>query len=153
MKLDLSDIPEDGLEVSIEEPPAVLGLDDPTVRLLEPVTVRLRVRIVGRDVLADGELRVKVSVLCCRCAQFFDTSVQDTGFECVRALPEEAVSVDLTSDIRESILLAFPSYPVCRKDCRGLCAQCGIDLNREQCGCGSPDDLRWGALDDWEAKR
>ncbi|MFH1475453.1 MAG: DUF177 domain-containing protein, partial [Chloroflexota bacterium] len=37
--------------------------------------------------------------------------------------------LDLEPLAREAILLAAPIAPVCRPDCRGLCAECGIDLN------------------------
>ncbi len=56
-------------------------------------------------------------------------------------------SVDLTEDIREAIILAFPGYPVCRPDCKGLCSRCGKNLNRGACGCAPPEDNRWVALE------
>ncbi len=43
--------------------------------------------------------------------------------------------VDITDLVRESILLAEPLKPICSKDCRGLCAECGINLNLETCSC------------------
>jgi uncharacterized protein len=33
------------------------------------------------------------------------------------------------------LLLSLPTRPLCREDCRGLCPHCGINLNRESCGC------------------
>lgn len=37
--------------------------------------------------------------------------------------------------MREQVLLALPMSAVCREDCKGLCAQCGQNLNEKQCGC------------------
>jgi len=37
--------------------------------------------------------------------------------------------LDLEPLAREAIQLAAPIAPVCRPDCRGLCAECGVDLN------------------------
>lgn len=59
----------------------------------------------------------------------------------------DADSVDLTDDMREAIILAFPRYPVCRPECRGLCGRCGKNLNIEACTCTPLDDNRWTALD------
>ena len=49
---------------------------------------------------------------------------------------------------REAVLLELPQAPLCRDDCRGLCATCGADLNEGPCGCVPEDrDARWAALD------
>ncbi len=37
--------------------------------------------------------------------------------------------LDLEPLVREAIQLAAPIAPVCRPDCRGLCPECGGDLN------------------------
>jgi uncharacterized protein len=60
----------------------------------------------------------------------------------------DGVNIDLTEAIREAAILAVPPNPLCREDCRGLCAGCGADLNNEPCRCSAPaPDARWAALD------
>ena len=34
-----------------------------------------------------------------------------------------------------SVLLALPMKVICQSDCRGLCANCGANLNHEECRC------------------
>jgi two-component system sensor histidine kinase PilS (NtrC family) len=41
----------------------------------------------------------------------------------------------LTEDVREDILLAFPARNLCSGGCRGLCSECGQNLNVRECGC------------------
>ncbi|TLY38179.1 MAG: DUF177 domain-containing protein [Nitrospirae bacterium] len=48
--------------------------------------------------------------------------------------------------VRQEALLAMPLTPQCREDCRGLCPQCGQDLNAESCACGPPPDPRLSVL-------
>jgi uncharacterized protein len=43
--------------------------------------------------------------------------------------------IDLAPLIAEQVILALPTRPLCSEDCRGLCEQCGINLNREACDC------------------
>lgn len=43
--------------------------------------------------------------------------------------------LDLGHLVREQFYLAIPMQPLCREACRGLCPQCGINLNTETCGC------------------
>ncbi|MEO0161284.1 MAG: DUF177 domain-containing protein [candidate division WOR-3 bacterium] len=46
--------------------------------------------------------------------------------------------IDLSIGIRESIVLAIPSAPLCSQDCKGLCPICGTNLNNEKCNCKIP---------------
>ena len=56
--------------------------------------------------------------------------------------------LDLQEMIKDQVLLELPLAPLCKGDCKGLCATCGKDLNLGPCGCGStPVDLGWSALD------
>jgi len=43
--------------------------------------------------------------------------------------------VDLSPIVREQIILALPTRPLCREECRGLCPQCGANRNEGDCGC------------------
>ncbi len=43
--------------------------------------------------------------------------------------------VDVSALAREALVLAMPDRVLCSATCRGLCAQCGKDLNRGSCGC------------------
>lgn len=67
-------------------------------------------------------------------------------------LPPNAMEVDLRPAVREELVLAVPAYVLCREDCRGLCPQCGKDLNAGPCGCDPTPDLRWQALADLKTK-
>ncbi len=44
-------------------------------------------------------------------------------------------TLDISDQVRESILLLLPRKPLCREDCLGLCPVCGADLNEGKCGC------------------
>ncbi|HXQ28058.1 MAG TPA: YceD family protein [Gemmatimonadales bacterium] len=60
-------------------------------------------------------------------------------------LAANATAIDLAPAIREELILAIPAYVVCREDCRGLCPQCGHDLNTGPCGC-TPVTTSWRPL-------
>ena len=60
--------------------------------------------------------------------------------------------IDLAPVLREQLLLALPSYPVCQEGCKGLCSVCGANLNERDCGCDRHvPDPRWAGLE--EAKQ
>ena len=61
-------------------------------------------------------------------------------------LPGQTV-IDMADDVRQTVLLSFPLKNVCREDCRGLCSQCGKNLNEGSCDCREPlVDGRWDKL-------
>lgn len=61
--------------------------------------------------------------------------------------------LDLSEVLRQYILTSEPLKALCRQDCRGLCPECGVDLNEGACMCDeAPADPRWGALTDLLAR-
>lgn len=55
--------------------------------------------------------------------------------------------IDVDDLAREQLLLSLPVQLLCDANCRGLCAQCGADLNASQCACETTEhDPRWDAL-------
>ena len=55
--------------------------------------------------------------------------------------------LDLVELMREQFVLALPMKPLCAEDCRGLCPECGTNLNKGQCGCTPRwEDPRLAAL-------
>jgi uncharacterized protein len=56
-------------------------------------------------------------------------------------------TISLAPIAEERVQMALPMKPLCRPDCKGLCAECGKDLNQGPCGCAhEPVDPRWEAL-------
>ena len=43
--------------------------------------------------------------------------------------------IDLGQLVVEQLLLAVPMKPLCRESCRGLCPDCGTNLNTATCSC------------------
>jgi uncharacterized metal-binding protein YceD (DUF177 family) len=60
--------------------------------------------------------------------------------------PFDGEVIDVEPLLREQFVLAVPYAPLCREDCKGLCPQCGIDLNSGTCACEKPIDPRLAAL-------
>lgn len=57
--------------------------------------------------------------------------------------------LDVSAWAREEVGLLFPTRVLCRKDCRGLCGECGVNLNdHPDHAHEKPVDTRWDALKD-----
>ena len=133
------------------------GLD---FRFSGPVHLDLEAQQVLRDVLVQGTVKAVVDHDCRRCLEpvsvsveepvsmFFQAGVPEEQAEAeeVYPLPERA-DLDLGPAVREQVALAVPQFALCREDCRGLCPQCGSNLNEGDCGCVVEEvDDRWAAL-------
>jgi uncharacterized protein len=55
--------------------------------------------------------------------------------------------LDLTEVLRQCVITDTPMKPLCQPECRGLCRECGANLNRETCRCSAAQrDPRWESL-------
>ena len=148
MKIWISRIPEEGSHYDGDDPGAILELEnDPFTKVAGDVHYALDAQHVSDELIVRGTLSAEMDLKCARCSDFFSTTVVDSGF--LRAYPasKETDSVDITEDMREDFLLHIPGFPVCSEECKGLCAQCGANLNKGVCACTSEDRPNpWSAL-------
>lgn len=138
----------------------VLGLEKPSI-FREPINVKVNLQKFQQNLVVDITLKTVAHFSCDRCLTEFskelnakdritftmdETLLHDTRDD-IRELGPNDVELDLTSDIREILLLAIPVKVVCREDCVGICANCGANLNFEKCNCQKTSvDPRWDAL-------
>lgn len=147
MIIKISDVPTYGITYDGEDPASVMDLDNEAdLRPDGPLEYHLHAQYVSDRLIVRGTLVLPVSFRCSRCAEFFSRRVREPDFEFVKEAARSE-SVDLTADMREAMILAFPHYPMCKNDCRGLCALCGSNLNRKKCGCRPREQTAWAALD------
>ena len=138
-----------------EEPATILELPQETqFQVIGDVRYALTAQRFDADLLVRGILEMDVRGRCARCGEECNRTIQEGAFACSYPLSAANELIDLTADIREAILLAFPMTFVCSQACRGLCVQCGANLNKAACACGkSRQTLPWGVLDQLKLER
>lgn len=159
----LREIPAgEGLRLDVD---VDLAADAPTAKL--ELRAEVAVTKSNDQVLARGTLRGSAVLVCSRCAGdttvviespfqilFVPTPAEDATDEEVELTEDQmdiasydGEEIDLTETLREELLLALPYAPLCREDCKGLCATCGKELNDGPCTC-TPQPVvdRWAAL-------
>ena len=152
MKVMIARIPFGGSDLVGEDPGSILELeDDLFTNVNSPVRYDLFAQHVSNELVVRGTLSVDLEVKCARCSSFFSTTVSDSDFLRAYSASKDAESVDITADMREDLLLHIPSFLVCEESCKGLCAQCGADLNNGSCSCESDERPNpWSSLDNLE---
>src|SRR5215475_12169135 len=148
MIIRVSELEEQGLRI---DEAGALGsaFTDPSWRL---DSVALEVEADGVEVFVRGRLAATVPLTCSRCVEAFAGRVAaDLD---VRLLPRPAAAdsvelgaddldvdfydndeLDLSRVVENETTLALPMKPLCRPDCRGLCAVCGANRNVVTCAC------------------
>lgn len=121
------------------------------------VDVELRLEAVHEGILVTGEAHAELVGECSRCLdpiqdgitvdlqELFLAAAPEGGSDEERLVVQE--TVDLEPVLRDAVVTALPFQPVCRPDCQGLCADCGIRL--EDAGedhVHEQLDPRWAAL-------
>jgi uncharacterized protein len=125
-----------------------------------------------QDIRLQGELSASLEIACARCLAPVVQNVErefdllyrpqgtDAGQEELSFSGAEAeigyyqgAGLLLEDALREQVLLAVPLKAICREDCKGLCPQCGADLNLAPCSCPvAVGDPRWSALKEFRSK-
>jgi DUF177 domain-containing protein len=140
------------------QPPAFDPQDD-GYRVASPVEVSMDVERAGAGAFrVQGRAVTRLMLECGRCLDEMEVPV-DARFE-LRYVPQEQNqgepereiaeddlttayyregALDVIEMLREQFQLALPMKPLCAESCRGLCPECGANLNRANCEC----DPKW----------
>ncbi len=157
LKINVINIPEEGLKYVLSEDGSrfkeyLADTAEPDFVLLN-VDVDCLITKMSATVLIKGKLSAIIESCCCRCLEDVRVSIGgDFNYSLVPATAEaredveltaeeleishyHGDTIDLTSIICEQIILNIPIKTSCREECKGLCAQCGINLNTYSCNC------------------
>ncbi len=159
MKIIISDIPLEGLELDFES-------SIETDAFLTPVRARLRIEKHDTEVFVKGDLTAEAKLECGRCLKEFRKylsipveavyhPVEELKEEDTHEIKSEELDMDFYSGdeldpeilVKEQIELNLPMKPLCGESCKGLCPGCGADLNIDRCSCNpEKTDPRFAAL-------
>ena len=167
MKIHITDLSVEGLRLEDRIDPGQLPdlvplLENEDCRFEGPLTVSLRVTPSAGMFQVEGRITGKAIMACSRCLAAVECPLRNTfRLTFARSIPGEATDsplefhelqaeelgvvlfdgdqIDFRDIIQEQVILAIPMQPLCREDCRGLCARCGANLNDDSCDCHGDD--------------
>lgn len=167
----IDEIPTAGLDFAVVKKRRDFDIDQPGVSLSRDVEVVGTLSLSGKDVYLAGTIKTELTLQCSRCLEPFQFPVEskvtahfvpreEPGEEHKEHLEVELSTsdidieyydenrVDITQPVHDQILLALPFVSVCREGCKGLCVECGKNLNEGSCGCSheGPVDPRLEVL-------
>lgn len=167
-RISLHDLPPGGKEFSLDDQAIwqqPLQEFEMQCRISKPLRARLTILPTDGGWLVRGTLAGEVVLPCNRCAEDAVVGL-NAAFEDFEELPEQQEGIplseiggadaaqpsesrifyernvpmlDLASICWEEFMLALPVNPLCGADCKGLCPQCGADLNAAPCSCAKDE--------------
>ena len=159
MKIRIDEVKKKRLDLNEEVPaehyPNLVQMEQAgECSFVEPVRAEVSAIWEYDHVRASGSVASAVRLSCSRCLAdyqlpiasnftiFYTKSAGGELDEEVELSDEDLISVsysgeeiDLDFEIAEQVMMEIPFKPLCSESCRGLCTECGADLNAGDCGC------------------
>jgi uncharacterized protein len=168
MKLDLTRYRQPVSRFARTFQPEEVGGETDTYRVVAPVELEFDIHKDKDKFRLVGHVRTELELTCSRCVEPYRFPINavfdhrylpssDESTEEDSAVAEDDLEtsyygddqIDLDELMREQFYLALPMKPLCSDDCKGLCPQCGANLNTETCDCAPVwEDPRLAALRD-----
>lgn len=131
MKIYVNRVPAEGFKERATYNPSGMDMERQDVHLDQPFDVDAFIVKAAEELVVNADIRCPVRFSCARCLEDFSSVLTVEAILTYQVQPTDVV--DITGDVRQEIVLAYPMIPVCQPTCRGLCLTCGQNLNRGSC--------------------
>ncbi len=157
MKIFVRSIPQEGKEIDLSSREgwvkALVGQALPTESPdLEAIQGWMMIQKIEETLHLSGELSLPIYPFCDRCGEPYHhkflvsidmhltpadetNPTEDSSENDLNYATYNGGEINLGEIIREMIVLHRPIRFLCSEDCRGLCQECGTNLNKTSCNC------------------
>ena len=164
LSISLDEVGESGYRLSCSKSKewirnVVRDVGDSDFTFLDEITIQIDAFRMGEDFSVSGVISTALTLPCVRCLDDFAYPLEaqfhymlcpsDSG----ESLPEMEVrrddldvvhykgsSIDLVPLLVEQIMVTIPTHPLCGETCKGICQQCGENLNNRLCQCSRENE-------------
>lgn len=154
----LEEFPEEGLTIQGELSGDIFGIDSTGAVSTGPLRYRLDARLYDTELLVQGNISAPFCMRCDRCLREFDYTVTIDKLA-ISFDVRSKISVDITQELREEVLLELPGYPKCEisgLECEINDTFCDFRLDKDpHSGVNSATpsgNSVWDALDNFPGK-
>ncbi|WP_315114920.1 DUF177 domain-containing protein [uncultured Clostridium sp.] len=150
MIVDLSDllkktITKKDIDITMEEKGFYDGIE--YIAFLKPIKFEGEFNLIEDTISLNGTVTTTLELTCSRCLAKFAKEVEIPIEEKLSKEENkdddyifiEGDVIDITEIIENNIIVSLPIRRLCNEECKGLCPNCGVNLNNSACNCGEND--------------
>ena len=135
-------------EIDLDLEKAKFCYDNEFIQFSKPVKMHLTLKSNDDDIDLTGSIDTELLLACSRCLETFSYSIHielnERLSKTLKSEDEDIIFIeddrlDLNEIVENNIISILPIKRLCNKDCKGLCHQCGINLNQSTCKCEFED--------------
>ncbi|MDP4177418.1 MAG: DUF177 domain-containing protein [Bacillota bacterium] len=119
---------------------------DEFIKFNKPVHLSGILNLLGDIINFDGIIRTELELVCSRCNENFNQNIDIPIVEKFSNKEKDinvfddiiyfnGDNIDITDVIQNNIIMTLPIKMLCMEDCKGLCQNCGTNLNFHSCNC------------------
>jgi uncharacterized protein len=160
LKIKIADIKQGSSALETTVKPSDIGLASEQ-EFKDPIDLLISINRISNTITTDIQIQTRIDLVCDRCTEPFqtdfshevrfiftrDSDMAQAEQDLVFVLDKHQNEIDLTEPLRQTMLLEIPFKRICQPECSGLCARCGVNLNKTRCDCKDEEiDPRWEKL-------
>ena len=135
-------------ELHIELPDKSFSDGSEDIVILEPVVFDGKLSLLENVFFLDGKCTFKLEFTCYRCLEKFNYDgkieiheklTNDSENKDDEIILVDGGTLDITEILLNNIFVSLPMKRLCSKNCKGLCQNCGTNLNIAMCNCDKDD--------------
>jgi uncharacterized protein len=154
VRITLAELEIHRVSVSESYRPGSLDYHGAEFRQTAPLQIHATAELLGAEIHLWGHLETRLEAACDRCLgpveipvssdfDLFYRPLQSIAKEEDIEIPADEMEVgfftgdgiELADVATEQVILSVPMKVICSPECRGLCPECGANLNLTRCGC------------------
>lgn len=144
---------EDFKEYEALVPSASLDLTYEEAKFVNPLSCTVALfRHEDDNIYVTADITTTLLVECRRCINPLEMDITTTlnllfaiGHESSEQEEDgeryyDGETLDVSEEVRQALVLEIPAWPLCSETCKGLCPECGTELNTAECSCEITDE-------------
>jgi len=133
MKIHIRQIKIEGLKLVESLSSEWIGLTrKDSIHFIVPVDIRANVTRGDDEVFVQIEADSRYECFCYRCLEDVENNWA-ANFTLSFEIDKHEEFIDISEDVRQELILNLPTRILCRDNCKGLCIDCGVNLNKQEC--------------------
>jgi len=162
MKFDLLPILNaDGRKLPLNLELDFVGREECGAKFLTPISVVGEFVNIGGSIELKATASCRMEYTCDRCCETYESDFECSFEEIFKkedsrvgddhnpdAILLTGTAIEIDEIVPANVFVNLPTKCLCKEECKGLCPECGQNLNQAECGCDTrPTDPRFDILD------